>query len=311
MGHGGLLERGPVHLRAHHDHLVDRLHHLLGRLPGDRLRVQGVCPVDVFDERVGGGGELAGGRADGGGGAARDCRSGTGRRDGVGLHDVGELDECAVRPLRILLFNHGHEVGRHFRVHECRDGVVDVHRRRLRHRRYHAADGGIDRRQLGLRADAVSGQAHDGLVMGVGSGGQQLRVHGGTHSDHFADGLRPAGRVGRPRAHTVEARIPGDLLHEGVRGLRELGGSVSNGVGACISGGTQDGRHAGGKRGTLGTRKPRRGRRYEDRAVEQHNPRHHAEEEHRHAAASARHGAACDRGEDGLRAGRCTSAKKP
>merc|ERR1711972_251568 len=65
VGLRSLLEGGTIHGGSHHNHLVDRLDHLLRRLPGDGLREQAGSPVDVFDERVGSSSELTGSRADG------------------------------------------------------------------------------------------------------------------------------------------------------------------------------------------------------------------------------------------------------
>merc|ERR1719188_1158757 len=64
MGLSSLLQGSAVHSRAHHNHLVDCLHDLLGVRAGDRLQEEIRCPVHILDEWVRSSRELASSRAD-------------------------------------------------------------------------------------------------------------------------------------------------------------------------------------------------------------------------------------------------------
>merc|ERR1719221_1107724 len=94
---------------------------------------------------------------------------------------------------------------------------------------------------------------------------EQLRVHGGPHVDHFANGLCPTHSIRRAWVEIVKIRIPRDLLHEGVGGFRKLGGNISNLIRVRIPSSTEKGRRAGGGGQLHG---PGRRRRHEDRASE-------------------------------------------
>merc|ERR1712060_899783 len=151
----------------------------------------------------------------------------------VGFHCILEVHQSAVGLLRVGLVHCRHQVRRNIRADERGEGVVDRHRLALGHGGDHAADGSIDGLEIRLRQDqVVSGKRSDGLMVGLHASLEQLWVHRRAHLDGLVHCLRPVTSSGAaPRFEVVHVRVPLDLLHQRVRGVRQLLRRISDRVG--------------------------------------------------------------------------------